>query len=242
MGETEKEEFMETKITMKGLPASERPYEKAEMERAEHLSDKELLTVLIRTGTKEERADQIALKVLKLCGEDGLQALWNMDAEELKALSGIGRVKAIQLVCVCELARRMARGKRLYGTKISSPEDVVKFYNVQLKYQQRECLVVIILDSKNRILADEIISVGTIHSSIADPREIFHTVLKKNGASVILLHNHPSGDPMPSREDILTTERISKAGNLLGIPLNDHIILGQNTYISLKAEGYLKSE
>lgn len=242
MGETEKEEFMETKVTMKGLPASERPYEKAEMEGAEHLSDKELLTVLIRTGTKEERADQIALKVLKLCGEDGLQALWNMDAEELKALPGIGRVKAIQLVCVCELARRMARGKRLFGTKISSPEDVVKFYNVQLKYQQRECLVVIILDSKNRILADEIISVGTIHSSIADPREIFHAVLKKNGASVILLHNHPSGDPMPSREDILTTERISKAGNLLGIPLNDHIILGQNTYISLKAEGYLKSE
>lgn len=242
MGEMEKEEFMKTRVTMKGLPLSERPYEKAETEGVEHLSDKELLTVLIRTGTKEERADQIALNVLSLCGEDGLQALWNMDTEELKALPGIGRVKAIQLVCVCELARRMARGKRLYGTKISSPEDVVTYYNVQLKHQQKECLVVIILDSKNRILADEIISVGTLNSSIADPREIFLSALKKNGSSVILLHNHPSGDPLPSREDILTTKRIAKAGSLLGIPLNDHIILGQDTYISLNAEGYLKSE
>ena len=174
--------------------------------------------------------------------EDGLQALWNMNTEELKALPGIGRVKAIQIVCVCELARRIARGKRLFGTRISSPEDVVNYYNVQLKYQQKECLVIIILDSKNRILSDEIISVGTLNASIADPREIFVAAIKKNGASIILLHNHPSGDPMPSREDILTTERIAKAGNLLGIPLNDHIILGQNSYISLKAEGYLKSE
>jgi len=233
---------MGTKLTMKGLPVSERPYEKAETEGVEHLSDKELLTVLIRTGTKEERADQIALNILSFCGEDGLQALWNVDMAEFRSLPGIGRVKSIQLVCACELARRMARGKRLFGVKISSPEDVVKFYNAQLKYQQKECLVVIILDSKNRILADEIISVGTLNSSIADPREIFLVALKKNGASVILLHNHPSGDPMPSKEDILTTERIAKAGYLLGIPLNDHIILGQNSYISLKAEGYLKSE
>ena len=233
---------MKTKQTMKELPVSERPYEKAEAEGVEYLTDKELLTVLIRSGTKTERADQIALRVLELCGEDGLQALWNMDMEELKSLSGIGRVKAIQLVCVCELARRMARGKRLFGTKISSPEDVVIYYNMQLKYHQKECLVLIVLDSKNRILADEMLSVGTLNISIADPREIFLMALKKKGASIILIHNHPSGDPTPSREDILTTERIANAGRLLGIPLNDHIILGQNTYISLKAEGYVKSE
>ena len=233
---------MKTKQTMKELPVSERPYEKAEAEGVEYLTDKELLTVLIRSGTKTERADQIALRVLELCGEDGLQALWNMDMEELKSLSGIGRVKAIQLVCVCELARRIARGKRLFGTKISSPEDVVIYYNMQLKYHQKECLVLIVLDSKNRILADEMLSVGTLNTSIADPREIFLMALKKKGASIILIHNHPSGDPTPSREDILTTERIANAGRLLGIPLNDHIILGQNTYISLKAEGYVKSE
>lgn len=233
---------MKTKQTMKELPLSERPYEKVEAEGVEHLSDKELLTVLIRTGTKSERADQVAFRILEACGDDGLQALWNLDMEELKSMPGIGRVKAIQLVCVCELARRMARGKRLYGTKISSPEDVVSFYNVQFKYQPKECLVLLVLDSKNRILSDKILSMGTVNASIADPREIFLTALKKNGVSVILLHNHPSGDPTPSREDLLTTERIQKAGKLVGIPLKDHIIIGQNSYISLNAEGYLKSE
>lgn len=233
---------MEAKYTMKELPVSERPYEKAETEGVERLSDKELLTVLIRTGTKKERADQVALRILEACGEAGLQALWNLDTEQLKDMPGIGRVKAIQLVCVCELARRMARGKGLYGTKISSSEDVVAYYNAQFKYCQKECLILIVLDTKNRILSAETLSMGTINTSIADPREIFLHALKKNGVSVLLLHNHPSGDPTPSREDILTTERIIKAGKLLGIPLKDHIIIGQNSYISLNGEGYLNFE
>jgi len=233
---------MKTKQTMKELPLSERPYEKAETEGVERLSDKELLTVLIRSGTKQERADQIAHRILETCGTDGLQALWNLDPQELKETPGIGRVKALQLLCVCELARRLARGKRLFGTKISASEDVVSYYNMQLKYLSKECLILVVLDSKNRILSDEIISVGSMEASIADPREIFLAALKKNGSSIILLHNHPSGDPTPSREDILTTRRIAKAGELLGIRLIDHIIIGQNTYISLLAEGYLKAE
>ncbi len=233
---------MKTKQTMKELPVSERPYERVEAEGAASLSDKELLAVLIRSGTKTERADQVALKILNSCGEEGLSALWNFDMEELKALPGIGRVKAIQLLCVCELAKRMAGGRRLFGTKITSPENVVSYYHAKLKFQQKECLVLIVLDSKNRILADEIVSVGSLHASIADPREIFFMALKKNGSSIILLHNHPSGDPTPSREDIQTTNRIEEAGKLLGIQLQDHIILGQGSYISLKAEGYLKSE
>lgn len=233
---------MSTKQTMRDLPISERPYEKMELEGAERLSDKELLTVLIRSGTKTERADQIAHNLLQYCGEDGLLALWTMDMEELKHLPGIGRVKAIQIICVLELAKRIARGKRLFGTKITSPKDIAEYYKVQLKNYQKECLMLLIMDSKNRIIAEETLSIGTINTSIADPREIFRTVLKKNGVSVILLHNHPSGDPTPSREDILITERIADAGRLLGIGLNDHIIIGQNTYISLLAEGYLKSE
>jgi len=233
---------MNEKQTMKELPLWERPYEKAEAEGVERLSDKELLTVFIRSGTKNERADEVAMRILEHCGEDGLQALWNLNPEELKELPGIGKVKAIQLLCVCELARRMARGKRLFGTKISSPEDVVLYYNMQLKFRQKECLILIVLDSKNRIISDEVLSLGNTHSSIADPREIFLAALKKNGVSIILLHNHPSGDPTPSKEDILITERVEKVGNLLGIPLKDHIILGDNTYISLRAEGHLNSE
>lgn len=231
---------MKTKVTMKELPVSERPYEKAESEGAEHLSDKDLLTVLIRTGTKTERADQIALRILNFCGKDGLQALWTLDLEELKSLPGIGRVKAIQILCVCELAKRLAGGKKLFGEKISSSEDVVYYYGAQLKYSQRECLILLVLDSKNRIISEEVLSVGNINASIADPREVYLKALKKNGVAVLLIHNHPSGDPSPSTEDILTTERIAKAGELLGVPLKDHIIIGHDSYISLLAEGYLK--
>lgn len=226
---------------MKELPPSERPYEKAETEGVERLSDRELLTVFIRSGTKAERADQVALHLLEICGEDGLQALWNLALEELMRIPGIGKVKAIQLLCACELARRMARGKRLSGTKISSSADVVSYYNMQLKYQPRECLILLILDSKNRILADEIMSIGSIRASVADPREIFLTAIRKNGVSIILLHNHPSGDPEPSSEDIQTTRRIAQAGEILGVRLLDHIIIGQNSYVSLLAEGYLKN-
>lgn len=233
---------MKKKHTMKELPIWERPYERAEAEGVERLSDKELLTIFIRSGTKSDRADEVAMRILEYCGEDGLQALCKLNSEELMDLPGIGRVKSIQLLCVCEMARRIARGKRLFGTQISSPEDVVLYYNVQLKFRQKECLVLIVLDSKNRIISEEILSLGNAHSSIADPREIFLAALKKNGVSVILLHNHPSGDPTPSKEDILITERIEKAGNLLGIPLKDHIILGDNSYISLRAEGHLNSE
>jgi len=233
---------MKAKYTMKELPVSERPYEKAESQGTGQLSDKDLLTVLIRTGTKTERADQVAMKILEFCGRDGLQALWNLDLEELKTLPGIGRVKAIQILCVCELAKRLAGGKKLFGEKITSSEDVALYYSAQLKNSQKECLVLLVLDSKNRIISEEILSVGNINSSIADPREIYLKALKKNGVAVILLHNHPSGDPSPSMEDIMTTERIAKAGELLGIPLKDHIIIGQDSYVSLNAEGYLKFE
>ena len=227
------------KTTMKELPLSERPYEKTEREGAEHLTDRELLSVLIRTGTKQERADEIALHLLEYLGSNGLQGLWNMTLQELQKLPGIGRVKAIQLTCICELAKRLARGKRMFGAKVSSPEDVVQYYNAQLKYQQKECLIVLILDSRNRIISEEILSIGSACASIADPREIFLSALRKNGVSIILLHNHPSGDPTPSKEDIRTTERIVKAGRILGIELYDHIIIGLNSYTSLCAAGYL---
>ena len=231
---------MEHNKTMKQLPFSERPYEKFEAYGAEQLSEKELLSVIIRTGTKKDRADQIALQLLDRCGENGIQALWNMGMEQLKAIPGIGKVKAIQILCVCELAKRLACGKRLLGTKISSSEDIFSYYNIYLKHHEKECLILLVLDSKNRVLSEEILSIGTINSAIADPREIFLSALRKNGVSIILLHNHPSGDPNPSMEDIMSTKRIAEAGKILGIPLHDHLIIGQNNYISMRAEKFLE--
>ncbi len=227
------------KTTMKELPVSEQPYEKCEANGAESLSDRELLAVLIRTGTKTERADEIALRLLAACGKDGLQALFRMNAKELMKIGGIGRVKAVQIQCVCEFAKRAASGKRLLGTKFLSPDEIAAYYGANLKYHNKEVLVLLVLDAKNRIIAEEVLSVGTINTSIADPREIFLTAFRNQGVSVILLHNHPSGDPQPSREDIQTTLRICEAGRLVGIFLQDHIILGQDSYISLRADGYL---
>ena len=122
----------------------------------------------------------------------------------------------------------------------SNPNDLISVTRVS--YTQRECLILLVLDSKNRIIFEETLSVGNINASIADPREVYLKALKKNGVSVILLHNHPSGDPSPSMEDIRTTERMAKAGELLGIPLKDHIIIGHDSYVSLNAEGYLNFE
>ncbi|MGN0505534.1 MAG: DNA repair protein RadC [Lachnospiraceae bacterium] len=227
------------KTTMKELPLSERPYEKCEAHGPESLSDKELLTVLIRTGTKKERADEVALRLLSACGKGGLSELSGMNAAQLKKIGGIGRVKALQLQCVCELAKRIASGKRLLGTKISSPEEIAAYYGANLRYHRKEVLILIVLDTKSRVVAEEVLSLGTVNTSIADPREIFLAALKHQGVSIILLHNHPSGDPEPSIEDIKTTERVRDAGKLLGIFLQDHIIIGQDSYVSLRADGYL---
>lgn len=230
---------MKNQKTMKDLPVSERPYERCESQGPDKLSDKELLTVIIRSGTKQDRADEIALRLIESCGTNGISALCQKSLSELKKIQGIGKVKAIQLACICELSQRIASGKRLFGTRFQSPKKIAEYYSVRMKHQQRECLQLLILDSKNRILSEETVSVGTINLSIADPREIYRTALKHNGVSIVLLHNHPSGDPSPSSEDVSSTERILKAGKLIGISLLDHIIIGTHGYVSLREEGYL---
>lgn len=227
------------KSTMKELPAFERPYEKCEAYGPKALSDRELLAIIIRSGTRSERADEVALRLLASCGDNGLIQLADRSLHELKQIPGIGRVKALQLQCICELAKRIVSGKPLIGNQISSPEEVAAYYGTSLKNNKKEVLILIILDTKNRVIAEEVLSLGTINSSIADPREIFLCALKHQAVSIILLHNHPSGDPEPSAEDIKITERVLHAGRLLGIFLKDHIIVGRDSYVSLRADGYL---
>lgn len=225
--------------TMKELPLSERPFERCEIYGPENLSDKELLTVLIRSGTKQERADEIALRLLDFCGSEGLSTLCRKSFSELREISGIGKVKAVQLACICELSKRIASGTQLLGTCFHSPKEIAGYFIARMRHKQRECLKLLILDSKNRIIFEETVSIGTVNLSIADPREIYRTALCHNGVSIVLLHNHPSGDPTPSKEDVSSTERIYKAGKVIGISLLDHIIIGTNRYLSLREEGYL---
>lgn len=227
-------------ITMKELPDSERPYEKCERKGVSFLSDTELLAVIIRTGTKTEDAVTLAHRIMNFSKYNkGLNGINYLSQKELMSIKGIGRVKAIQLKCITELSKRMARQSRSEGICLTSPTSVAEYYMQDMRHLTTEQILLIMIDSKSRILNDMIISSGTVNSSILAPREIYLNALKYDAVSIILVHNHPSGDPTPSAEDINTTERMKDAGNLIGIKLMDHIIIGDNRYISLKEKGLL---
>lgn len=227
-------------LTVKELPESERPYEKCEHYGPGALSDAELLAVIIRTGTQNERASDLAAKILMLCADKpGLLGLNYLTFKELSSVRGIGKVKAIQLLCVVELTRRMAKAKGKELLKLSAPETVAEYYMEEMRHLPREESLVLFLDAKNRRITDMVIASGTVNSSIMSPREIFLNALKQDAVGIILIHNHPSGDPAPSGEDISVTRRVRDAGNLIGIRLMDHIIIGDNTYVSFKEKGIL---
>ena len=232
--------MIEKYYTVKELPVSERPYEKYEKSGPSALSDAELLAIIIRSGSRNERAVDLATRVLDYSGSyPGLIGLNHINLNELQSIKGIGRVKAIQLLCIAELTKRMAKATNEGRLKMITPEAVAHYYMQDMRHLSRERVLLIMLDSKSKILKDMIISTGTINSSLLSPREIFLSALKYEAVFVILLHNHPSGDPTPSMEDIQITKRMKEAGNLIGIKLMDHIIIGDNKYISLSEQGYI---
>ena len=147
-------------------------------------------------------------------------------------------MKAIQIRCLAELARRMAKAEALEGLDFSSPNTIARYYMEDMRHRQKEVMKLLLLNTKARLIGASDISVGTVNATLVSPRELFLEALKKNAVSIILLHNHPSGDPTPSQEDILLTQRVRKAGNLIGIELLDHIIIGDNRYISLREKGF----
>lgn len=227
-------------FTVKELPATERPYEKCEKYGPQVLSDAELLAVIIRTGSKNERSIDLAARVLNYnSANPGLIGLNYMNMKELMSIRGIGRVKAIQLLCVTELSKRMAKQTRQDRMQFVNPELVANYYMEDLRHLQQEKVVLLMLDTKSKMIKEMEMTSGTVNASLLSPREIFLNALKYEAVNLILLHNHPSGDPTPSREDIHSTKRIREAGNLIGIKLMDHIIIGDNRYISLGEEGYL---
>jgi len=224
-------------LTVKDLPISERPYEKCEKYGASLLSDAELLAVIIRTGTKNIRAIDLAVNILNFSDAyPGLKGLNYLTMKELTKIKGIGRVKAIELLCLTELTKRMAKEIHRESLKLVTPQSVADYYMQDMRHLTREQIFLLMLDSKNKIIKDMIISEGTVNTSIMPTREVFVHALKYEAVNIILLHNHPSGDPTPSVEDIRVTKRMKEAGNLIGITLMDHIIIGDNKYISLKEQ------
>ena len=217
----------------------ERPYEKCLQRGAESLSDAELLAVILRTGTRGENALLLSQKLLYHTGENGILGLHYFTTEQLMKIKGIGKVKAVQIQCIAQLARRLSKACAAPALSFTSAGSIADYYMEDLRHQKQEIMKLVMLNSKGMLIGDSDISKGTVNASLITPRELFIEALMKNAVSIVLMHNHPSGDPTPSREDMLTTKRILDAGALIGIELLDHIVIGNNCYISFREEGIL---
>lgn len=229
---------MNTHITMKEMPESEQPLEKCIRHGAQALSDAELLAVILRTGTRNLTALQLAQLFLSQ-KEKNLLNLTGMRPEEMQKIPGIGQVKAAQLKCIAELSERIARTSRLRDVRLNEPASVAGYYMESLRHKTKENLLLAMFDAKSNLLGEETISVGTVTNSLVSPREIFMKAMEYRAAHIVLLHNHPSGDPTPSEADLAVTRRVAEGGKILEIVLADHIIIGDNRYISFRENGLL---
>lgn len=225
--------------TMKDLPQEERPYEKCLEKGPESLSEAELLSVIIRTGAKGSSSLELSRRVLELGGQGGLIGLLHLTIPQLKEVHGIGTVKAVQLVCIGELSKRIWRTLISSQLVLDSPESIADYYMEAMRHLEQEQTMLAMFNTKNMLLKDIILSKGTVNASLVSPREVFLEALKYHAVYIVLVHNHPSGDPTPSEADLLLTNRLKEAGSLIGIQLIDHIIIGDNRYISLKERGIL---
>ena len=225
--------------TMKTLPKEEMPYEKCWSSGAGSLTDAELLSVILRTGSKGEPALDLSRKILSLSSKDGLLGIYHISMQELMKIRGIGRVKAIQLKCIAELSKRMAKQQAKRRLSFTDPETVADYYMEDFRHEEQEKLLLIMLNSKGNLLGEEVISKGTVNGTMISPREIFLCAFQYHAVSIILLHNHPSGNPAPSQEDLFLTQRVKESGEMLGIELLDHIIIGDQQAVSFRREGLI---
>ena len=227
-------------LTIKELPENERPYEKCEKYGPQVLSDSELLAIIIKTGNKNERSTELAYRILQMKeGRYGISVLNHVSFRELTSIKGVGRVKAIQLLSLTELSKRMSEDIRREGICFSDSDSVAGFFMERMRHLEREETRVVFLDSRLKMIKDMVLFSGTVGQSPMEPREILREALRADAVCFFLLHNHPSGDPTPSEADIKATVRVKEAGNTVGIRLKDHIIIGDNKYISLKDRGLL---
>jgi DNA repair protein RadC len=226
---------MNNSLKITDLPYNERPREKLIRYGASELSNSELLAVVLRCGTKSENIINLCNRILIEAG--GLNGLFDFSCEEFMKINGIGAAKATQLLSIAELSKRFKSFKSGEISKIKSPKDAVDLIMEEMRYLKEEHLKVIMMNTKNIVISIKDVSIGSLNSSIVHPREVFLEAIKKSSASILICHNHPSGDPTPSTEDIEITKRLIECGKLLGIDILDHLIIGNGRYISLKEKG-----
>lgn len=222
-------------IMVKDVPLAERPRERLLQVGASFLSNAELLAILLRTGSSNESVLHLAQKILAEL--ETLHNLHDVTIEELTKIKGIGPAKAVQIKAAIELGKRIVLQSPIDRVSIRSPKDVAHYIMEEMRYLKQEHFIALLLNTKNQIIGKETITVGTLNSSLVHPREVFKPAIKKSSSAMIVVHNHPSGDPTPSKEDIDVTHRLVNAGELIGIDVLDHIVIGDNAYISLKEKG-----
>ena len=224
-------------VTIHEMPSNERPRERLVHFGASALSTTELLAIQLRIGTRERSA--VGLAELLLSHFEGLRGVAGASVEELKHVKGIGEVKAIEIIAAVELGKRLAALTPEEKPCIRSPQDVANLLMPEMRDLKKEHLKSLLLDSKNRVMKVMTVSVGILDSSLVHPREVFKDAILASSASLIIAHNHPSGDPTPSPEDKRITQRLHEAGQLLGIDLLDHIVIGDQRWVSLKERGVI---
>lgn len=201
------------------------------------LTNAELLAVMLRTGTAGQSALDVARRIV---GEgDTLSVLHELTLKDLQHIPGIGHVKAVQLLCIAELSKRLSRERASRDLCFRSPESVAGYYMEQMRHEATERVMLLLLDSKLMLIGERVLSIGSVNASIVSPREIFRLALRENAVHVMLLHNHPSGDPTPSQEDIQVTRKVARAGSYMDITLTDHLVIGDSRYVSMKEQGLL---
>lgn len=217
------------------------PYERFLRFGPENLTEAELLAIIIRTGTKDCNALQLAEKVLALAKfpKEGLLGLHDVSLKELQDIKGIGEVKAVKLKCLTELSMRMSTATAVEGVRINSSGQVADHFMEKLRHKKTECVVLVCMDAKGQVISEQKLSEGSVRMSLISPREIFLTALQCDAVSILLVHNHPSGDPTPSRADRELTANVKELGDKMNIPLLDHIVIGDNRYISFKEASLL---
>ena len=223
-------------MKIKSMPELERPVEKCLANGIESLSNDELLALLINKGTKEKSAKDLAAEVLAK-DRAGLMYLRESSVDELMTVNGIGAAKAARIMAAVELGKRLSARPVQKGMTIENDEDIAELFMEEMRRLKKETFKALLLSSKGGVISVETISVGELNSTLVHPREVFSAAVKKSAAAIVFIHNHPSGDPRPSAEDFATTKRLADCGELLGIRVVDHLVIGDGRYVSMRAMG-----
>ncbi len=225
----------------KRIISQDLPYEKFMRLGPESLTERELIAIILRTGTREVSALELADQVLSLAKypREGLLGLYDVTLEELMGINGIGTVKAVKLKCLAELSMRINTASAKQGLEFKNPASVAQYFMEKLRHRDTECVMLVCTDSKGQLLKEAKLSDGSVRMSLISPREIFLEALQCRAVHILLVHNHPSGDPAPSKADRELTQNVKELGDKMDIPLLDHIIIGDNRYLSFKEMGWI---